>query len=606
MLSPTEEIKSRLDVADVLRQYIALQKTGANFRGLCPFHKEKTPSLFVSPARQVWKCFGCGEGGDIFSFIEKIEGVEFREALGMLAQKAGIVLREENRAERSARERLVSLCEAATTFFQQQLISEQGKHVASYFHKRGVKDETIKDFRLGYAPAGQSATTDFLRKKGFSEGDIVAAGIAYRTSHGLMDRFAGRIMFPIFDIQGRVIAFGGRIDEAAPQQNSAVQQAQPSHEATAGKAKYINSPQTLLYDKSATLYGLHKAKVALREKDAAIVVEGYMDTLACHQAGWGNVVAASGTALTERQLDIMKRYTGNLSICFDMDLAGDTATKRGIDIAQKKGFNIKVITFAGGKDPADILQSDSSVWEQAVAGAQSILDFYFSNTLARHDPKDPQQKKAIANILVPVIARIPHKIEQSHWVSRLGTLLHTDEQNVWEIVNAYTAPVEREEGVSSRLPATSNALPEKKDQFAGVKKALVILLCLQPDLQERFGEDVLPLISPEQGDYAADILRMIARSQKPLSQKELCDFSAKRQNDFLNYLLLEQEAYAPSNAKEHEEEFSALLKTLRKESVADKLKDVHYRIKLLEQNGQDAKDLVQEAQNLIVQLASLS
>src|SRR5487761_794476 len=184
MLSPTEEIKSRLDVADVLRQYIALQKTGANFRGLCPFHKEKTPSLFVSPARQVWKCFGCGEGGDIFSFIEKIEGVEFREALGMLAQKAGIVLREDNRAERSARERLVSLCEAATTFFQQQLISEQGKHVASYFHKRGVKDETIKDFRLGYAPAGQSATTDFLRKKGFSEGDIVAAGIAYRTSHG--------------------------------------------------------------------------------------------------------------------------------------------------------------------------------------------------------------------------------------------------------------------------------------------------------------------------------------------------------------------------------------------------------------------------------------
>ncbi len=594
-LSPTEEIKARLDVAEVIRQYIALQKAGANFRGLCPFHKEKSPSLFVSPARQVWKCFGCGVGGDIFSFIEQIEGVEFREALNLLAQKAGVVLRVEDKAQRSERERLIMLCEEAASFFQQQLLSEEGKHVLDYFHKRSVNDETIREFRLGYAPSDSRATSNFLRAKGFSDKEILAAGIAAKGQRGdLYDRFSGRIMFPIFDIQGRVIAFGGRADEAAPNQQDRTKQ-----------AKYINSPQTLLYDKSATLYGLHKAKLALRQKDSCIVVEGYTDTLACHQAGWGNVVAASGTALTERQLDIVKRYTPNLSICFDMDIAGDTATKRGIDLAQKKGFNINIVTFAGGKDPADILQQDTHVWEEAIKNAQSILEFYFSNTLARYDAAQPEHKKAIANVLVPVIARIQSRIEQSHWVSRLSSTLHTDEQNVWEAINSYIPPAQKESEQVGQAPFSAYVFPEKKDQFAPIKNSLLVLLVLHPELQERFNEDVLPLIGQEQGDYAGELLRTIAQSAKNVSQEELCGISEKKQNNFLNYLLLEHEAY-PSTTEGDVNEFSALLRSWRKEVVSQKLQDLHYQIKLLEQSGQDSQELAQESQALIVQLAALS
>ncbi len=421
MDSQVEEIKNRLNVVDVVGSYIKLTKTGANYRGVCPFHSEKKPSFFVSPARQMWKCFGCGAGSSIFDFVMKIEGVEFGDALRILANKAGIELKKENPKLKTERQRLYEICNLACSFFEKQLEnSGWGKEARDYLSKRGIKEENIKKWRLGYSPDTWQGLSDFLVSRGYKRDEIVKAGLAVQSEKGNnpYDRFRGRIVFPIFDLNSQPVGFGGRVFKDADNKET---------------AKYINTPQTLLYDKSNILYGLNNAKLAVRKNNQCVLTEGYTDTIMAHQAGFENTVSVSGTALTSQHLNLLKRYSDNLLLAFDMDLAGDTATKRGINMAEAIGFNIKVIdTYKGAKDPAEIILESPENWNKSMANARAIMDYYFDSAFASFAKNAPEGKKAIGNIILPAIKRLQNKIEQSYWVQKLAEKLGVKEEAVAE------------------------------------------------------------------------------------------------------------------------------------------------------------------------------
>ena len=419
--SQIEEIKNKLNVLDVVGSYVKLTKTGINYRGLCPFHNEKGPSFFVSPGRQMWKCFGCGKGGDIFEFVKEIEGVEFGDALRILANKAGVELKRENPQITSERKRLYEICDLACSFFEKQLgNSAYGKEAKEYLLKRGITEESIKKWRLGYSPDTWQGLSDFLVGRGYNREEIVRAGLAVQSEKGNnpYDRFRGRIIFPIFDLNSQVIGFTARVFKDDGKKEI---------------AKYINTPQTILYDKSNVLYGLNFAKVAVRKNNQCVLTEGQTDTIMCQQAGFENTVAVSGTALTPRHLNVLKRYTDNLLLSFDMDVAGDTATKRGINLAESQGFNIKVIdTYSGAKDPAEIILENPENWDKSVKNARTIMDFYFDSTFAKFDKKDPKGKKEIGKIILPAIKRLQNKIEQSHWAQKLSEKLGVSQESVLE------------------------------------------------------------------------------------------------------------------------------------------------------------------------------
>ncbi|MBI1755449.1 DNA primase [Candidatus Azambacteria bacterium] len=408
---PSEEIKARLNVNEVLSGYIRLQKQGANWRGLCPFHNEKTPSFYVSPARQIWHCFGCGEGGDIFKFVMKMEGVEFVDALRLLAKKAGVQLKSKDPKAASERVSLLQACAHAAQFFQNNLESTIGAEAKAYLLGRGLTEETMSEFRIGFAPEGWDNLHQYLALKGIKPDTMEKAGLAIASDKSgkrkYFDRFRDRIMFPIADAHGDVIGFTGRYLKEKKDEG-----------------KYVNSPQTPLYNKSAILYGVDKAKTEIRKKDAAVLVEGQMDMLMSWQDGVKHVVAVSGTAFTREQLDLLKRYTKNLCLLFDADLAGDAATKRSIALAMGRGFAISVAGVPEGKDAADFVREHpGGKLAEEITKAVSVMDYYFRSVFARYDIKKVEDKKQIGNIILAQIKKIPNKIEAHHWLEKLSLAL---------------------------------------------------------------------------------------------------------------------------------------------------------------------------------------
>lgn len=416
--SPVEEIKARLDIVEIIQGYIRLQKAGRNYRAVCPFHSEKTPSFMVSPERQIWHCFGCNRGGDVFAFIKEIEGVEFGEALRILAQRAGVELKRDEpelaAALSTEKNQLCEICELAGKFFIKQTESAAGKKILGYLSERGLKPETIRDWKIGYAPAGWQSLYNFLSGRGCGDQQILKSGLVVKSEHsgGYYDRFRDRIMFPLFDINGLIVGFTGRENPFSPDKRM---------------GKYVNTPNTLLYDKSRLLYGLDKAKLEIKKKELCLVVEGQMDAIMSHQAGINNAVASSGTALTEYQLRIIKRYTDNLVLAFDMDLAGETATKRGIDLAVQLGFNVRVVSLPEGKDPAECAKKDISLWQRAVEHSRGLMDFYISTAFSKNNPQTVEGKKEIAKVILPAISRVPNKIEQAHWLQEIAGRLKVEE-----------------------------------------------------------------------------------------------------------------------------------------------------------------------------------
>ncbi len=428
------KIKDRLSVIDVISGYIKVQKSGVNFKARCPFHNEKTPSFYISPERQIWHCFGCQKGGDIFGFIKDIEGVEFPEALRILAQKAGIELDHFDPAIRDEKTKLYDICETATRFYEKQLAqSNSGKSALEYLRSRGMDDATLKEFRLGFAPSDWHSLSNFLTDCGYSAKEIVAAGLAISrnkgeegevSSAGIYDRFRSRIAFPISDANDRVVGFTGRIF-------SAEGSVSPGGEAELG-AKYINTPQTAIYDKSSVLYGLNKAKMEIRKSGKCVLVEGNMDAIMSYQAGARNVVASSGTALTPNHLRILQRHTNDLNFCFDTDKAGALATRRGIGLALSQNFNVRMVEMNDPecKDPADYVKKYGDGWLKLVDDSKPVVEFYFNKSKKEYDASSPEGKKMILAAVGPLVKRLVSHVEQSYWLSQLAVCLRAKEEDV--------------------------------------------------------------------------------------------------------------------------------------------------------------------------------
>ncbi len=484
LMTPTEDIKARLDVVDVLGDYLTLKPAGSGaFKALCPFHSERTPSFHISRPRQSWHCFGCDIGGDIFSFVMQMEGMEFREALELLANKAGVILPTFDGAKISLRKRLYEVNDWAARFFRASLKHlPQAQIARDYLLKRGLDELTTDVFQIGYAPDGWTNLVEALKTKAVTEDELLQVGLAAKREqgNGVYDRFRQRIMFAITDVHGNIVGFTGRIlNENQIQVGSA----------NSSQAKYVNTPETLIYKKSAVLYGLDKAKGEIRRQDMAVIVEGNMDVVSSHQFNVSNVVAASGTALTQEQLILIKRFTSQIAIAFDQDAAGQAATLRGLDLARTQDFSIKIISLppAAGKDPDEAVRKDPQLWRQAIKEAVSIMEWIYRQAFKGRSLQSPEDKKIIAQVVLSEIRRIINPIERDHWLKRLAQDLGVSEDALREALKKAprtlldTARVMSSAGVV-RQPAGKPTLTQAEGAEYEKEKRLLALGLFRPFL----------------------------------------------------------------------------------------------------------------------------
>lgn len=420
MSSPVEKIKERLDIKEVVGSYLKLERAGKNFKAKCPFHNEKTPSFFVSPERGSFYCFGCGAKGDIFSFVEQFEGLDFPGTLKLLATRAGVTLERENLTVKSERDRLFKATEAALEHFENNLKSES--EALGYLKKRGLKDQTITAWRIGWAKAEWRDLLDSLAKQGFSKTELLKAGLIKEAKRengevGTYDTFRSRLMFPIFDTSGRPIAFSGRFvgDESTYK---------------VPPAKYLNSPETPIFSKSSVLYGLDRAKGVIRERDYTILVEGQFDMIMSHQAGFTNTVASSGTALTENHLKILKRFSDNLIVAYDADSAGFKAAIRAIILALSLGMSVKVAKLPGGSDPAELVVKQPQVLAKAIKDSKHVVNFYLETLLEKKLPARNLVLEVNREVL-PFVAAAPSAMEQAEFVKTIAQALNLKEEALW-------------------------------------------------------------------------------------------------------------------------------------------------------------------------------
>lgn len=435
-MQPSDEIKSKLDIVDVIRDYIPLKAAGVNFRALCPFHHEKSPSFVVSPEKQIWHCFGCSKGGDLISFVMEMEGLSFVEGLRHLASKAGVVLKKENPQLSSQRNRLLDIMEFAVKYYHKMLLENpEAGAIREYLTTRGLTEETIEEWQIGYSPDSWDDLINLLKAKGYKENEIFSAGLSVQKEGAsrFYNRFRGRVMFPINDINGNAVAFSARVN--------------PEKEKEEKMGKYINSPGTLIYDKSKILFCLDKAKQEIKKRDLAIVVEGQMDAITAHQEGYKNTVASSGTALTGEQVLLLKRYSPNIALSFDMDKAGEMAAERGIRETMKAEMNAKIISLPkGDKDPDECIKNNKAGWEEAVKNAKPVMEYYFDKTFAPLDLEKEEDKRKAVKILLPVLAQLGNKMEQDFWLKKLSQTVNTREEILLEALNKFVvSPVSIQE-----------------------------------------------------------------------------------------------------------------------------------------------------------------
>lgn len=428
--SPVQKIKERLSIEEIVSSYIKLEKSGSNFKAKCPFHNEKSPSFFISTQRESYYCFGCGAKGDIFTFVEEFEGLDFKGALKLLADKAGVPLASYNPKEESEKERLYRIMEDATKFFEKGL--KDNIEVLSYLKERGLNEESIKNFHIGFIPLAWRELYSYLLRAGYKDSEIEKAGLIKKSENageqGFYDRFRGRIMFPIADSSGRVIAFSGRIfiDDGK-------------------SAKYLNSPDTVIFSKSSVLFGLDKAKDSIRKNNFSILVEGQMDLVLSHQSGFKNTIATSGTALSDStvgkenvisNLGLVRRLSSNIVLAFDGDKAGFNASLRAGKIALSLGMDVKVADMPIGFDPADLIsgkglpagKQGADSWREAVRNSKHLIEFLLNRVLL--DSKDDNRKagREIKEKILPFVDALPSSIEQMHFIKKISDASSISEQ----------------------------------------------------------------------------------------------------------------------------------------------------------------------------------
>ena len=416
MNSPVQKIKERLSIEEIVSSYIKLDRAGNNLKAKCPFHNEKTPSFFLSPDRGTYYCFGCGASGDIFTFVEEFEGLDFKGALKLLADRAGVPLEpysKEAKENKSEKEKLYEVMEEATKFYESNLT--KNKEVSEYLHSRGLTDKSIKDFRIGFAILDWRLLYSHLKTKGFSDVELERAGLAKKTEKGYYDRFRGRIMFPIADSSGRIVAFSGRlfVDDGK-------------------SAKYLNSPETPIFSKNAVLYGIDKAKDSIRKNNFSILVEGQIDLIMSHQAGYRNTVATSGTALSDStmskervvsNLGLIRRLSGNLVLSFDADKAGANATIRAGKIALSLGMDVKVVEMLEGIDPADLISTKGAdVWKEVIKNSKHIIEFLLNKVLKTSGGDLRKVGKEIKIAILPFVNVLESSIEKKFFLKKISDL----------------------------------------------------------------------------------------------------------------------------------------------------------------------------------------
>jgi DNA primase len=496
-LNEIEEVKSRLDIVDVIGQYTPLHKAGRTFKAVCPFHSEKTPSFTVNPDRQSWHCFGaCGTGGDVISFVMKREGIDFPEALRTLAERAGVKLPEKRVSEEQdrARKRLYDANEAAAAYFRSLLATQAGAPALRYLESRGIDEATAAKFMLGYSLDGWENCRDHLRGRGFSDRELLAAGLCVQGERGLYDRFRGRLTFAVWDAKGRVIGFGARAMPAA----AGAEEATP---------KYLNTTQTGLFDKGGTLYALHLAHEAIRSEDRAVIVEGYMDVIAAHQHGFTNVVAQMGTALTERQVRLLKRLTTSFVLALDADAAGLEAAVRGHDVVREQttptetvnwrglvryqdaeALDLRVAVLPPGRDPDDVIRADPELWRSIIAGAEPVLDFRLGRAAAARDLTAPQERSRLVRDFLPLLAAVGDPVVRAHYIQRLSRLALASEDEVTSMLSSSRGEQGRGQPRTKPNPIRREAVTNTREDF------LLALLLRYPHLRAQealLSEDLL-------------------------------------------------------------------------------------------------------------------
>ncbi|MBC8499825.1 MAG: DNA primase [Candidatus Atribacteria bacterium] len=462
-----EDIRSRCDIVDIISEYVHLKTAGKGFKGLCPFHGEKTPSFTVSPEKQLFHCFGCGEGGNVFNFLMKYEKLSFFEAVKMLAKKSGVSLpadeEKENFLDRE-KERLYKLNNLAANYYRECLFrTDHGKKVINYFKKRGINDTSVEKYRLGYAPSSWDALTSFLKKKGYSYEELIKAGIIRKSKieGKYIDYFRDRIIFPIFNLSGRVIGFGGRVlDSSLP--------------------KYINSPETLVYNKGSNLYNLNFAKEDIRKKNYIIIVEGYTDVLITQQYGFNNVAASLGTALTTKQIDLVKRFTDTVLIAYDADSAGNMATLRSLDLLVEAGLGIKVLALPQGYDPADFLiKKGIKPFQNLIDRSLSLIDYKLKLLYSNYSVKTIEGKVKVIKGILPTLSVIGNEVELRAQTKKISEELKLSEEAILIELKKY----------KRGLKDSSHNFIKLNSESGNIKAEKILIGCMLEN--EQIAQDIL-------------------------------------------------------------------------------------------------------------------
>lgn len=621
MTNPSDEIKSRLDIVDILREYIQLKPAGVNFRTNCPFHREKTPSFIVSPEKQIWHCFGCGKGGDIFTFVMEMEGLSFVEALRLLAPKAGVELKKMDAGLASKRNRLLDIVKLSASYYHKMLLeSPAAASARAYLERRGFSADTIERWQLGLSPDSWDNLFNYLRSKGFNEEEIFESGMSVKKEGrpGYYDRFRGRIMFPICDGSGNPVAFSARVS--------------PEREATEKMGKYINSPATLIYDKSRILFGLDKAKQAIKQAEAAIIVEGQADVITAHQHGFANAVAASGTALTRDQVALLKRYTANLLFSFDMDSAGESAVERGTREALKAEMSARVIVLIGAKDPDECIRDNPEEWRRAVAAAKPVMQYHLDRATEGQDLSDISVKRQVAAKLLSIIGTLANRIEQDGWLKKLSQIIDVSENILREtLASAVKSQSQRDPETAADREAEPLSARRSREEL--ISELLLALLIKFPEhipyaasnllAEQLVGEDNIRLYKNlliyynrniesggsaddfgdlqiradsnqnNQIDYK-DFRAWLARSgDRPADNFSLEDFSEQSNNNSQPTLLdrlalLAEKDFYSFDSGSAKNEIIKTVKSLKKNYLSGQLKEIEKLISQSEKSGDKA------------------
>lgn len=563
-----QQIKDRLNIVDIVSQYVKLERAGATLKARCPFHAERSPSFVVSSDRGTYHCFGCGVGGDIFSFVEAIEGVDFKGALKILADKAGVELTFERGEKKEDSTRLFEVMDAATLYYATQL----DPAAMEYLKGRGMEADTVKDFRLGLAGNAWDECSTYLKGKGFTDKEIVDAGMGKKNERGgLTDKFRNRIMFPIADSAGRVVAFSGRTygPHASPE-----------------APKYLNSPETPLYHKSRILYGFDRAKVHIRKHNCAILVEGQMDLLASHQAGWNNTVAVSGTAFTPEHAVLIHRMTENLVLALDADAAGIKAAGRAARAALQAGLNVKVARLPSGLDPADlILKEGKDAWSAAIRDSKDIITFLL-DVLYEHAPEQDRFRRSVEAVVLPFLSDVQSPIAREQYIREIARRLAVSEAAVTSaLANVPIAPPDPQSKVSSAVHTRQQATVMDKDR---VREAFSVLLWQQS--QKKPDIDIDSFVKEFEEAAGKEVYDALLAT--PEDQKERLRFQA-------------EELYGKSGSVSVEAK--TLLKVLHQERLASELALASKELQQAEARGDEdtATELMGRVKLLTAHIAKI-